>query len=757
MYKLKYYSDFKDVQDNLIRGEIYLQTTEAIQPELLKLAADAITVEYTSNDIYKPLKQSCCTVNVFTDRILTDLYTGKLNDVMLKVYRNSKLFWYGFLTPNIYSSEFSDDYDLLSLEFIDSIAQLENTKYTSTGNVISSFHSVLSHIFNIIDKDKIINKIYLHSSLSVDNSSDILNKLHIQERNFFDEENEAQTNKEVVEDIISYLGMSLIQFGDTYYILDYEALKKGNYNFICYDRINGSNTDVIVASDVRNIKDIGISEANATISLGNVYNKVNVIANTNQIDDTVPDMFEDLKNQNTDPDKFYETVKDDTTYLSAYFNSSKFKTHKPVKGYDGSTIEEVTATNVNDIWYGSFFQKNDSYITADGEPSSINWKDAVTLAEPYYSGSGILPIIGTKEFKALSYSKEYVIFKKGYIILNFNYMYNNSSFFEDTSADKDISYSSTKFGTGFDNTKFMCKLKIGRYYWTGERWADWEAEYLPVKDKYENSLYSFEVLNGVTHYYYTYKGVKTEVTLDEYNKMRVQDRFYLVHKNKEGDLIFNTWKPLTNQVSYKDNLVDSEDGVLIPLPNNVLFGSMELHLYAPNELGDYANYRTDGSGGVYNTYVRYCHIKDLKFVYTNNKNYIDVFGNEEYDPDILYSNVIDSANVTELDDITLKVNTYSNSATSYSYVLTKTKSGYDFVDKLDNKNLGIAKKMEESIIQKYAEHYKQPRFVYSNTLNDKDIKPYTIIHEDIINKNMVVDSVTYDLVNNAATVKTIEL
>ena len=66
-------------------------------------------------------------------------------------------------------------------------------------------------------------------------------------------------------------------------------------------------------------------------------------------------MFEDLKNQNTDPDKFYETVKDDTTYLSAYFNSSKFKTHKPVKGYDGSTIEEVTATNVNDIWYGSFF------------------------------------------------------------------------------------------------------------------------------------------------------------------------------------------------------------------------------------------------------------------------------------------------------------------------------------------------------------------------------------------------------------------
>lgn len=756
MYKLKYYADFKDVQDNSIRIEIHIQTTATIQPELVTLAADAVTIEYAADDLFKALKQSCCTINVLTKRILTDLYTGKLNDVITKVYRGGNLFWYGYLTPNVYSSEFSSDYDLLSLEFIDSIAQLENSKFTSTGSTISSFYSVITHILDIIDADKTINQIYLHNSLAIGTSTDMLNKLHIQEKNFFDEEEEAQTNREVMEDIISYLGMTLVQFENKYLILDYEALKNGNYSFTVYNRTTGSTSVTTVASDVRNVKDIGISESNATISLGNVYNKVSVIANTNQIDDTVPELFDDLTNQNTDANKYYETVRGDYTYLSAYFNNSKWGTYEPVANMVG--IGEITAGNVDSITYGSFFQKNDSYKTADGEPSSISWEDAVTLAEPYYSGIGLLPMWSISEFKALAYTKEYVVFKNGYIILNFNYMFNNSSFFADTYIDKEVTYSNTKFSTGFNNTKFMCKLMVGNYYWTGEIWANWNTEYLPVKDKYENSSYSIAELSGVKHYYYIYNSVKTEISLEEYNKMKAGDRFCLVHKNNETDLIFNTWKQLTNQVSYKDNLVDSEDGVLIPLPSDkVLCGEMLLEIYAPYELGKYANYRTDGSGGTYNTYVRYCHIKDLNFIYTNNKNYRDIFSKSEYDPDILYNNVIDDANVTELDDITLKVNTYSTNATSYSYVLTKSGSDYDFIDTLTNKNYGESKKMEESIIQRYVDHYKQPRFVYSNTLNDKDIKPYTIIHEDTINKNMVVNAVTYDLVNNAATVTTEEL
>ena len=38
---------------------------------------------------------------------------------------------------------------------------------------------------------------------------------------------------------------------------------------------------------------IGIGESNASISLGDVYNKISVIANTNTMETVIPDAVED--------------------------------------------------------------------------------------------------------------------------------------------------------------------------------------------------------------------------------------------------------------------------------------------------------------------------------------------------------------------------------------------------------------------------------------------------------------------------------
>nr|WP_320037813.1 hypothetical protein [uncultured Bacteroides sp.] len=209
-------------------------------------------------------------------------------------------------------------------------------------------------------------------------------------------------------------------------------------------------------------------------------------------------------------------------------------------------------------------------------------------------------------------------------------------------------------------------------------------------------------------------------------------------------------------MSYKNNLIDAEEGVLIPLPDYILTGYITFDVCAPDSLGTTQNYRTDKEENY--TYAKYCHIKTLDFKYTNNKHYIDTFNQKQYDPDILYSNVIDSENVTELDDLTLKVNTYTDKAGSYSYVITKDSSGnYDFVDTLYNKHLLASKKQEETIIQKYSDYYSTPKFIYSNCLVNKDIKPYTVIHENALNKNLVINSATYNLSNDSVSVIATEL
>lgn len=197
MYKLRYYSSFKDINENTIKIEIYKNTTATLQAEELLLSADAVSIQYQSSNIFQPLKQSAASINVLTNKVLSDLYTGKLNDIQIRIYKNNSLFWLGYQTPNLYSSPYNDLYDELTIECIDTIAQLENIQYEYINgkNNITSFIDILYWIMNKTDSEKLINNIYVHTSLSVDGNNKVMEKLSIQERNFFDEENESEKQK----------------------------------------------------------------------------------------------------------------------------------------------------------------------------------------------------------------------------------------------------------------------------------------------------------------------------------------------------------------------------------------------------------------------------------------------------------------------------------------------------------------------------------------------------------------------------------
>ena len=794
MYKLRYYSDFNDIDNNDLRIEIYKDTDEAVSAEELLLSADAVSIEYKSDDLFKSLKQSGCSVNVFTKNVLTELYTGKINEIIIKIYRNGTFFWYGYLTPNVYSSEFSSDYDLLSLEFIDTIAQLDNIKYAyidGTQN-IQSFYSIITSILDKIDKYKVINKIYLHKSLSITENQtpiyDLLNSLLIQERNFFDEEDDeddnAETGKEVMTDLISYLGMSIVQFKDAFYILDYTALKSENYDFLVYDRAGTAPESITLTPDVRTVENIGIYKADASISLGDVYKKVKVIGNNNPVGTLIPTVFDDdnLVNQNTDVNKYDKKSVDKYIFLIAYLKAkANWITANNVYSFNSTTLQyannplaEITVENVDTISSGSFFQREDSYKYLDSEgaaienaePSSLSWTDYLTFVNNGTTMTENLNIVNGDPCLKLS-TKNYSVIQGGYLIINLSYKLSTNSLSNDSIASdnadavyysgqySDRSKYSGQFGTGngYDHTNFRCFLKIGDYYYTGSEWKPYSdytshlTDYIKVTGQGTvNGEYKFWISNT--------DGTKTYITRAEYNKIYLMDNFWLVHKNSDGDKIKDEWKTLTNQVSYTYNLAESSDGVLISLPDFPLCGNVEFILYVPENLGKAQNYRTDKTEDY--TKATYCHIKALTVKCANSKNYTDIFNQKEYDADTLFTNVVDDDYVTELDDLTLKVNTYTSKATSYSYVIQKGGTyTYSFADTL----LGVEgeKKQEERIIQKYVDHYSTPKFIYENNLINNDLKLYTKIHEKTLDTDMVIDSITYDLSTNSATVKAIQL
>lgn len=754
---LAYYSNFKSRSNNHYRIEIYTKATAGTAKELL-LSANPFTAEWEADSVYKPLKMSNAVCSILTKELLIDLYTGEAQGVEVRLHNltTDTLEWFGYVTPNLYSSDYITPLDSVDIEAIDSIACLENIKYSYMGEK-ADFRSFLSIILYILDKAdprKNVNKLYVHDCNRVTSASTscIMDDLYIHERNFFDEDNEPMTCKDALSSLVEYLGMTLIQWKDAYYIVDYDYLQNDYVNFFMCLRAT-SNVSLLTLPLTRlNVRDIGVASSNGSISLDNVYNKVSIVASTNAVGELCPELFsdEDLKNQNEDVNKYYSKTINETVFLFAYFKS---KENWIVDCWN--VDHEITDENVDEILSGAFFQKNCSYSTNEAEPSALDWNAYLTMKRtsiPLYLGE-LSGWIKNDPFFTLN-KKENALFVGGYLIIDLNYKLSQSNLADDGFVSSDAAYYDGQYSAGFTDTKFACLLKIGDYYYTGDEWRLY-SEYLNNIDFYRERTY-IVAIDGVNNYYILASdGSKIYISYEEYEKRNLEDKFWLVHKNKANDKIFDTWYSLTNQVSYKYNLSNASDGVLIKLPDFCLYGEMTFELCPHSTLGSTQSYRTDMPQDY--TTCHYCHIKDLSVKYANTKYIYDVFGSELEDiEDIVYSNVINDNYITETEDIELLVNSYSKGILSYSNVATKKGGKFDYLKSVYNRIAGGEYLPEQILIDKLYRHHKTPKFIYQNSLNYK-FSPFDMIKENSLNKTMVINTLGIDYANDSVDVTLIEL
>jgi hypothetical protein len=777
---------------------IEIHTVFATYSEELTLTDSPFTVEYESDTLYKPLKMSNSVTSILTDKILSDLYTAEGQNIEVRLYNKTDdiLEWFGYMSPNLYSSDYITPLNIVELQAIDTVSVLENKKYSyinSSEVYFKSFKDVIMHILDIADPGKILSKLYFQETnrISKDVSTSLIEDIYIHERNFFDEANEPMNSRDVLEEISKYIGMTFIQYQDAYYMIDYDFIKNDELPFFVYDRINDTCGNVTIPSALLNVRNIGVSESAGSISLGDVYNKVSVVANMNQITNLCPELLDDEKdivNQNSDPNKYYISNRDidgkNHTLLNSFFKSKENWGYLiPSFSFIDIPAEgvEVSIDNVNDIYSGVVWQKYSDYTTEDGEPSSLSWKTCVSFLQAYN-------MIGASRKTLLTLKNgEYSLFKGGYFIINIAYKMSGSFLPNDIIKTSDEAYSNTKYGAGFDNTTVPCKLYIDDYYYDGEVWRNRKYYTDRVARGYYKSTNNLTYQGAI---WYRYKdgfgdwrfvtkgeydstsGEKASGGYDDRNKVYayrengenifvekwyhdecvLKDGFYLVHINKENDKVFDDEKRLTNTVSYRFNLYDSTDGVAIKLPDDkILCGKIRFELGTPNHLGKYPMYRTDGGCHPCTAF----HISDFTFKYTNNKVTYDIFNNAVDDSDVVYSNVINDNNVTEMDDIELLINSNAKNISSYSNCATKSGDKFDYLkavySPLHDKNV----LPEQILIDKLYTHYKAPKFRYSNNLN-RGFSILSRIYENSLKREMIVDQMNIDYANESCNVSLIE-
>ena len=150
-FNLRYFGQFRSLKkDQFWRVEISQRDYSGEAEEFL-LTADplSITWEKQGDDFYESVKASEANCNIFcTEQFkYTDLFTQRSRMFRMDIFRNTVLYWRGYLIPDNYSEAFSAPPYHVSVKAVDGFANLDNVLFLdSTGKQFTGRKSLLECI-----------------------------------------------------------------------------------------------------------------------------------------------------------------------------------------------------------------------------------------------------------------------------------------------------------------------------------------------------------------------------------------------------------------------------------------------------------------------------------------------------------------------------------------------------------------------------------------------------------------------------------
>lgn len=713
MHYLRYVGYFRDTNDVLCTVK-FLKKGYIGESEELLLADNPVTINFNADSIFKPIKYSGCSINVLTNKIV-ELYTGKITDIRVEIYRGPDLLWQGFVSPNIYNQEYYSELDSMTIEAIDCLSVLKYIDF-DMGYDFRAFTHTLKYIFNKLPLEKNYKILYTNS---LDNNNEkLLRDIYHYTRNWYDEDETPMKCNEVLEHIARFLGCQIVQQGSIFYILDViKYCHPVNMTFRQYEK----DVDDWSSFDFTPILyEAEVAENNAQISYGDVYNNINVIASLNTYDSVI-DLFENEGEQLSNVSG-YEVILDNTKHeLQGGSRNYVCFLDKP-KGWTGDvfTLNVDQLINPTVIQKGGVFVK-EGFCTPDyidygqtggydfefnGQPTSLSMETYYTYkisSQKRWENTSVSNykenLINTPSGnKILSYTTDLINANAGdYLFITFkckpskrlrsrdNFaVYNSKSYSDDDEMNVyDLTEHHPKQTSKFKNLLALhFRIKFG---------SDYFGHYPTEK---------------VTSF-----GYRTMEFWAETQKKFVDTGGFYGQVYDSGSWE-GEWNCVNNN-TYKENLEDDESGLIIRIPTDIS-EKLTLELYddilRPVKAGEENNVS-------YTDYqdFDYMVLTDLKvkILSKNNKSFFEGKKEEE---DIKYSVDIDDDFVSEAEDITLYLNTYNDNyknVKSYSHICNAL-GQYKILFEKNGETL----RPEEHIVTSMAKYYSKPRLIYTNTFKD---------------------------------------
>lgn len=319
-------------------------------------------VELTSqvNDTFDHLLCQQATVRLLARNFVPDFFCASCRDAVVNIYREGKCLFAGFIEPQSYSQGYNEEFDEIELSCIDALTALQYAKYRDVGslgvlyNVVKAeaeqrtFLAMLKEILGGVTAELDIvggNAMrYLYDgSKAVDdlagNHYAIFGQLTVSELLFLgDEEDDVWQQDEVLEEILKYLNLHIVQDGFTFYLFSWESVK-GDERIYWRDLLTGAS--VTTARQTTDIVTGLVTDTDTTISVGEVYNKIMLTAKVESMESVIESPLDNdlLKSPFSNKQKYMTEYSSDGEGSRA-LNAFDAMTHGQETSYSGGCVTD---------------------------------------------------------------------------------------------------------------------------------------------------------------------------------------------------------------------------------------------------------------------------------------------------------------------------------------------------------------------------------------------------------------------------------
>lgn len=429
MYNVIYTISFNGKNGNLYIIEISQDGATGSPIELIG-GVSPFTIEYNGEDfLYNPSKLCGATIRLVGDNInligsdkFQQLFSTNYQQFKVNLKRNDTIIWTGFITPEIYSQDFSHSVYDFEIECISALSTLQYVECAKTTDSVT----IMDLIEECVEKSKgDYQHCYVPNVYNID-----LQLLSISSNNFIDEDEKPMNYKEILETICTFLNWTITECEGNIYFIDVDYIAKG---LTAYTDILTRGYPTVNLSNSIELTDVKSMGANNTLSILGGYNQATVIASDYEVDNDR--LFPEFNFKPISENDKVEFEKDNQKYVKYFCFTPEdftFYYYTLIISYEGelknyswreSTANEIEQNNTEHNLAGCYAVKTTNY-DVENKPSKLTYSDEIELRQTYKSEDNVImsEFVSLYDFKLLetNFDDSYVVIDNEYkLSINF--------------------------------------------------------------------------------------------------------------------------------------------------------------------------------------------------------------------------------------------------------------------------------------------------------------------------------------------------